>query len=188
MEGLGRKFITTLLLLGGRRSGQLAQLMRVYAFRKVLGARGRLAAWGALGARIADCAAVGPRVTMRAPANVTIGAGTSLTGRIWIDSWGEVTIGSNVLMNGDIELLSAQHVVDSPTFAGDIRPIWIGDRAWLPHHILVLPGVRIGSHAVIGSGSVVTRDVPDYAVAAGNPARIIKHRARIPYSYVPTDL
>ncbi len=91
-------------------------------------------------------------------------------------------------MNGDIDLFSAQHLIDSPMLEADVRTISIGDRAWLPNRIIVLPGVRIGSHAVIGSGSVVTRDVPDYAVAAGNPARVVKQRARIPYVYSATAL
>jgi len=162
--------------------------MKLYAFRKALGAPGRRAAWIALGARLADTVVIGPRVTMRVPRHVSVGAGSSLTGRIWIDSWGEVTIGRNVLMNGDIDLFTAQHLLDSPTLEGEIRTIQIDDYAWLPHWILVLPGVRIGSHAVIGSGSVVTGDVPDYAVAAGNPARVVKQRARVPYVYVPSDL
>ena len=50
------------------------------------------------------------------------------------------------------------------------------------------PGVRIGDYAVIGTGSVVTGDIPDYAVAAGNPARVIKERAQVDYRYVPADV
>ena len=50
----------------------------------------------------------------------------------------------------------------------------IGDYAWIGAGATVLPGVRVGRHAVIGAASVVTKDVPDYAVAVGNPARVIK--------------
>lgn len=55
-------------------------------------------------------------------------------------------------------------------------PIIIEDDAWLGFGVIVLSGVRIGKHAVIGAGSVVTRDVPDGAVAAGAPARVVKMR------------
>jgi serine acetyltransferase len=48
--------------------------------------------------------------------------------------------------------------------------------------------VTIGNYAVVGTGSVVSRDVPDYAVVAGNPARVIKERARVPYEYVPAEV
>jgi acetyltransferase-like isoleucine patch superfamily enzyme len=48
--------------------------------------------------------------------------------------------------------------------------------------VILLPGVTVGRHAVVGAGSVVTKDVPDYAVAAGNPARIIRFRDNAPES------
>ena len=53
-------------------------------------------------------------------------------------------------------------------------PITIGDNVWLGGNVTVLPGVSIGEGSVIGAGSVVTRDVPPHAVAAGNPARILR--------------
>lgn len=53
----------------------------------------------------------------------------------------------------------------------------IGDDVWIGNHAIILPHVvRIGNGAVIGAGAVVTKDVPDYAVVAGNPARIVKYR------------
>ena len=50
----------------------------------------------------------------------------------------------------------------------------IGDYAWIGAGATVLPGVRVGRHAVVGAASVITKDVPDYAVAVGNPAKVIK--------------
>lgn len=55
-------------------------------------------------------------------------------------------------------------------------PIVIGDQAWLGVGVTVLSGVRIGEGAVVGAGSVVTKNVPDGAIAVGNPARIVKNR------------
>ena len=54
--------------------------------------------------------------------------------------------------------------------------IIIDEHAWLGYGIIVLPGVRIGKHAIVGAGSVVTKDIPDFALAAGNPAVIKKYR------------
>ena len=54
------------------------------------------------------------------------------------------------------------------------KPVEIGDYAWIGAGATVLPGVCIGRHAIIGAASVVTKDVPDYAVAVGNPAKVIK--------------
>ena len=52
--------------------------------------------------------------------------------------------------------------------------ITIGDHAWIGAGATILPGVRVGHHAVVGAASVVTKDVPDCAVAVGNPAKVIK--------------
>src|SRR3954449_13146516 len=54
------------------------------------------------------------------------------------------------------------------------RPVVIGDGSWLGHGTVVLPGAHIGRHVVIGANSVVTGDIPDYAIAVGAPARVVK--------------
>lgn len=56
------------------------------------------------------------------------------------------------------------------------RLAFIGHDTWLGHGAIIMPGVSIGIGAVVGSGAVVTKNIPDYAVAVGNPARIIKYR------------
>ena len=55
-------------------------------------------------------------------------------------------------------------------------PIEVGDGAWLGHGVVVLAGVKIGTGAVIAAGAVVVKDIPDHAIAAGVPARVIGHR------------
>jgi acetyltransferase-like isoleucine patch superfamily enzyme len=54
-------------------------------------------------------------------------------------------------------------------------PVVIEDHVWIGSKAIVLPGVRIGSRAVIGAGSIVTKDIPPRTVAAGNPARVLRH-------------
>jgi acetyltransferase-like isoleucine patch superfamily enzyme len=54
------------------------------------------------------------------------------------------------------------------------RPVVIGDGSWLGHGAVVLPGVTIGKHVVIGANSVVTKDIPDFSVAVGSPAKVIR--------------
>lgn len=56
----------------------------------------------------------------------------------------------------------------------DEQPVLIREYAWVGAGATILPGVCIGRHAIVGAGSVVTKDVPDYAVAVGNPAKVIK--------------
>jgi acetyltransferase-like isoleucine patch superfamily enzyme len=185
---LFRRVLGTAIVVLARSSGRLPRAMGWFWFRRVLDPATRRRAWCELGARIDDTAVIGPRVRMRHPSNVSVGAHTRLGGRVWIDSWGEVTIGRNVITNGDIDLFTTQHLIDHPRFRGERRSVSIGDYVWLPWKIVVLPGVSIGNYAVIGTGSVVTDDVPEYGVAAGNPARVVRERARIEYTYVPTRI
>lgn len=55
-------------------------------------------------------------------------------------------------------------------------PCEIGHDVWIGHGVVILPGRKIGTGAVVGAGAIVTKDIPDYAVAVGNPARIVKMR------------
>ena len=56
------------------------------------------------------------------------------------------------------------------------KPIVVGDDVWLGYGAIILPGVTIGDGAIIGAGTVVTKDVPPYAIVGGNPAKVIRFR------------
>ena len=88
-----------------------------------------------------------------------------------------IAIGDEVLLGPAVQLLTADHPLDADLRRAGWesgRPIAIGAGAWLGAAAIVLPGVTIGENAVIGAGSVVTRDVPAGAVVAGNPARQLR--------------
>ncbi len=89
-----------------------------------------------------------------------------------------VIIGNNVMCGPKVQLLTATHSLDAKerNFSGTELglPITIGNRVWLGAGVIVCPGVCIGDEAVIGTGSVVTRDIPPGVFAAGNPCRVIK--------------
>lgn len=88
-----------------------------------------------------------------------------------------VNIGKNVMIGPNVSLFTAGHPVDPELRVAGwefAKPINIGDHAWIGGHTVVNPGVNIGKNSVIGSGSVVTRDIPDNVIAAGNPCRIIR--------------
>jgi len=88
-----------------------------------------------------------------------------------------VTLGDRVMMGPGVQLYTAAHPLEAERRAACMetaQPITIGSYVWIGGGAIVLPGVTVGDGAVIGAGSVVTRDIPCNAVAAGNPAKIIK--------------
>ncbi|MBU7567631.1 sugar O-acetyltransferase [Weissella sagaensis] len=89
----------------------------------------------------------------------------------------KVTIGNRVLFGPKVGLYTSNHSFDAHEreIGGCIaKPITIGNRCWLAANVTVLPGVTIGDDVIIGAGSVVTHDIPNNVVAAGNPCRILR--------------
>jgi acetyltransferase-like isoleucine patch superfamily enzyme len=115
-----------------------------------------------------------PQSGIRIGARSLIGEGCILRGQ------GGITIGDDVYLGTLVQLLAVNHV-----FADTNRPIShqgitaegisIGDGAWIGSGAILLDGVRIGRNAVIGAGAVVNKNVPDYCVAVGNPARVVRN-------------
>ncbi|MCR6711184.1 MAG: hypothetical protein NVV57_00190 [Demequina sp.] len=89
---------------------------------------------------------------------------------------GRVWIGDNVLIGPHARLFTPNHPLDPAVRAEGWElglPIRIEDRAWLGGSVVVCPGVTIGEGAIVGAGSVVTKDVPAGAIVGGNPAKVI---------------
>ena len=82
----------------------------------------------------------------------------------------------------DVIIQSTNHLFDSRLTPMRLQgkteddPIVIGDDVWIGARAIILPGVHIGRGAIVSAGAVVTDDVPEYAIVAGNPARVIKQR------------
>ena len=91
-------------------------------------------------------------------------------------------IGKNVMMGQDFIYIAQNHAFDRTDIpmiqqGCDVcQPLVVEDDVWIGARVTVLPGVRLGAGSIIGAGSVVTKDVPPYAIVAGNPARLIRHR------------
>ena len=114
------------------------------------------------------------------PSSVELGDYSGIGIRAQIN--GKVIIGNHVMMGPDVCIYVSNHRYDRIDIPMNLqgftseKPVVIDDDVWIGARVIILPGVHIGTGAVIGAGSVVTKDVPDYAVIGGNPARILKMR------------
>jgi len=112
--------------------------------------------------------------------NVEIGENSSLNKGAWIGN--DTVIGDEVMMGPNVSILSASHHFSDVTIpmthqgATPRKPVIIGDDVWIGTRTIILPGVHVGSHSIVGAGSVVTKDVPEWAIVGGNPAKIIRYR------------
>lgn len=106
--------------------------------------------------------------------NIWLGTGVFLNFNCVILDVAAVTIGAGTQIGPAVQIYAADHPRDAAvrsTGAELGRPIRIGRNVWIGGGAIILPGITIGDDAVIGAGSVVTRDVPAGAIARGNPAR-----------------
>jgi maltose O-acetyltransferase len=95
---------------------------------------------------------------------------------------GPLSIGANVMMGPDVRIYALSHSTASSEIPmidqgfDEPRPVIIEDDVWIGARAIVLPGVQIGRSSIIGAGAVVTKSVPAFSLAAGNPARVVRHR------------
>lgn len=98
---------------------------------------------------------------------------------------GEVNIGNDVMMGPNCTIFSRNHEFSDTNIPMRLQgfkealPCNIGNDVWIGKNVIILPGITIGNHSIIGAGAVVTKNVPDWAVVAGNPATIKKFRKQV---------
>ena len=115
------------------------------------------------------------RLSVFAGATLTIGEGTYINGAR-ITAKDNVSIGRHCTIAPEVLIMDSDfHDLHDQTQAGISQPIIVEDHVWIAARAIVLRGVRIGEHAVVAAGAVVTRDVPPYTVVGGNPAKVIKN-------------
>ena len=117
---------------------------------------------------------VGVRITESA--KLSIGDHTYINRSASIDCTQEITIGDYCAISDNVQILDSDY--HPITYNGKTstmsKPVHIGSHVWIGRSAIILKGVTIGDGAIVGAGSVVTRDVPPRCLVAGNPAKVIK--------------
>lgn len=111
--------------------------------------------------------------------NIIIGNESELGTRCIIQS--NATIGDHVIMGPDVRIFTGNHRHESLDIpiqkqGGIVHGVTIGNDVWIGAGVIITPRRKIGNHTILAAGSVITKDVPDYAIVGGNPARIIRMR------------
>ncbi|KAG5928314.1 hypothetical protein E4U42_000857 [Claviceps africana] len=133
---------------------------------------------------------VGKNVFIEPPLSIDYGCNISIGHTFYANfnlvilDCGMIKIGNRVMFGPSVSLFAATHETDvqlrrrdGAEYAGSIE---IGDDCWIGGNAIIMPGVTIGKGCTIGSGSVVTRSIPDFSVAVGSPARVIKTLDAVP--------
>lgn len=133
-----------------------------------------------VGARIGVRPVFYPGVWIAPGRNLVVGDDVDFALDVLVTTGGGVTIGDRVLIGYRTQILSTNHAINGrePIFSsGHVKqPVCIKNDVWIGASSIILPGVSIGEGAVVAAGSVVTKDVPAFAIVAGVPAKLIRYR------------
>ena len=121
--------------------------------------------------------------TIENPAGISIGNNVWISKNVALYACNGIKIGNDVIIAKDVSLISGDHEylnkttkINKQGMQTNKAPIIIGDDVWIGEKAIILKSVNIGKGCVVGAGSVVTKDIPPFSIAAGNPAKIIKVR------------
>lgn len=122
---------------------------------------------------------------IRFSSNVSVGNHSSIGDGSYIS--GTILIGNDVMIAPKCTFIALKHVFDEQNPLIDVGnkdvPITIKDKAWIGYGAIILPGVTIGEGAIVAAGAVVTKNVNNYTVVGGNPAKFLKNRCNLDESF-----
>lgn len=111
------------------------------------------------------------------PENIEIGEDTVIGDHAFLDGRAKLKIGSHVDIASSVMIYNSEHNLSKEDFSAIEAPVEISDYVFIGPRVTILPGVKIGKGAVVAAGAVVTKDVPNFAIVGGVPARIIGERS-----------
>lgn len=164
----------------------ISWIKRILTLKSLLNNNSRRIKLVRSGANIDTTAEIGIAKINGDKKNLTIGE-FSFIGRAEIALHDKVTLGNYVCINDGAILLSASHDVSDSLWRHKKKPIEIGDYAWIATNAIILPGVKIGKGAVVGAGAVVSKNVKDYSIVIGNPAKEIDKKRIEDFEYNPCE-
>jgi maltose O-acetyltransferase len=127
--------------------------------------------------RIGEGTVVKPTLRCDYGFNISIGHRTFINYDCLLLDCNRIAIGDEVQIAPGVHIYTATHPIEADVRRSGIEyalPVSIADGVWLGGRAVVCPGVNIGANTVVGAGSIVTRDLPENAVAVGNPCRVIR--------------
>jgi acetyltransferase-like isoleucine patch superfamily enzyme len=110
------------------------------------------------------------------PEGVEVGEGSIIGKHAFLDGRDKLKIGNHVDIASDVMIYNSEHDLAADDFAATQAPVEIGDYVFIGPRAIILPGVKIGKGAVVAAGAVVTKDVEEFAIVGGVPAKVIGER------------
>jgi len=110
------------------------------------------------------------------PKNIKVGEGSIVGDHVFLDGRAKLTIGNHVDIASHVSIYNSEHDIEAEDFSAREESVEIGDYVFIGPRAIILPGVKVGRGAVIAAGAVVSKDVPDFMIVGGVPAKTIGER------------